>query len=244
MLISFFEEFPTKRNLNKIKLINFKTKLYIAAKSYKEFNKVISKIKNKNILEFIYWPILSIKEGYWISPFADRKALLRIFNEQIDHSIMIDAEIPIHKNLNQIINFYKNKILINKFIKNHNVYTAEYYPKGFLKEKIFSFLGLNFDPKKYNNKVIKMFYHSMHDFKERFIRKHLKYYSNKYKNKFLIAYGVIAKGIGGNEPILSLKQLDKDLSLAKEYNIKEVVIFRLGGLNKKYLNIIKKYVQI
>ncbi len=32
MLISFFEEFPTKENLNKVKLIKFPTKLYIAAK--------------------------------------------------------------------------------------------------------------------------------------------------------------------------------------------------------------------
>ena len=57
-----------------------------------------------------------------------------------------------------------------------------------------------------------------------------------------MAYGIIASGVGGINLILSFKQLDKDLSLAKDNKVKEAIIFRLGGLNKKYLDIIKKYV--
>ena len=78
MIISFFEEFPDKNSLSKLKLINFNTKLYLAAKSYKEFKKI--KIKNKFVKELIYWPILEKNEGYWISPFSDNKALKRTFN--------------------------------------------------------------------------------------------------------------------------------------------------------------------
>ena len=107
---------------------------------------------------------------------------------------------------------------------------------------MFSFLGLNFDPDKYNNKVIKMIYHSIHNFDERFIREQILYGTNKYKDKYLLAYGTIAKGIKENEPLLSLDKLDTDLRIAQECNLNEVIIFRLGGLNKKYLNIIKKYV--
>ena len=78
MITSFFEEFPTKENLNKVKLIDFPTKLYLTAPSLKEFNQIKKSIKNKYIKEFIYWPILERKEGYWISPFSKRTALKRV----------------------------------------------------------------------------------------------------------------------------------------------------------------------
>ncbi len=70
MIISFFEEFPTKENLGKLKLVTWQTKLYVAAKSVKDFNRIRSTIKNKHIKEVIYWPVLEKEEGYWISPFS------------------------------------------------------------------------------------------------------------------------------------------------------------------------------
>ncbi|MEK6841250.1 MAG: hypothetical protein AABX45_01500, partial [Nanoarchaeota archaeon] len=122
------------------------------------------------------------------------------------------------------------------------VYTAEYYPEGTLKDSLLNFLGLNFDPNKYNNRIIKMLYHSMHNFNENFIKKEIRYGVNKYKNKYLVAFGTIARGINRNEPLLTLEQFKKDLKIAKECGVKEVIIYRLGGLNKNYLKVIKKYV--
>lgn len=238
MQISFFEEFPVKNNLNKLRLVNHPTKLYLAAKSLNEFLKLKNKIEkeHKQVKEFIYWPILEIKEGYWFSPFSKRKSLKRIFqqlkNKKI--SVMIDLELPTTKNpklyFTQLLNFPRNKYLIKNFIKNYKgkVYLAEYYPQ---REKLFQFLGLHYP----NAKVIKMVYHSMHKFNEEFIKQ-------KLKSLNLVAYGTIAKGIARNEPILTLKQLKKDLELAKESKIKEVIIYRLGGLNKEYLKTIKTFV--
>ena len=241
MLISFFEEFPNKENLSKLKLIDFKTKLYLASKSYREFREI--RIKNRFVKEIIYWPILDKKEGYWISPFSKKSALKRVFNENIKSSIMLDLELPRNKLLYfNIFNFFRNKKLIREFIKDNKVYTAEYYPEGYLKDSFFSFIGLNFNPNKYNNKVIKMLYHSMHNFNEDFFRKEIEYGIKNYKYRYLIAFGTIAHGINKNEPLLSLEQLDKDLKIAKELNVNEVIIYRLAGLNKKYLKIIKKYV--
>jgi hypothetical protein len=248
MLISFFEEFPTKKNLDKLKLIKFPTKLYLAAKSLKEFNKIKSKINNKNIKEFIYWPLLEIKEGYWFSPFSQRKALKRIFQELENKkiSVMLDLELPTTKNprlyLTQLLNFSRNKSLTKKFIENYpgKIYLAEYYPEGSRKEKILQFLGLHYQNKKAN--VIKMVYHSMHHFDEDFIRKQLTLGKKEYPNHFLVAYGTIAKGIAGWEPILSSQQLKKDLQIAKEVKLPEIILYRLGGLNEEYLRTIKTFV--
>lgn len=248
MIISFFEEFPTKENLRKLNYVTWPTKLYIAARSVKEFNNIKSKIKNKNVKETVYWPILDKKEGYWISPFSNRNALSRIFNEVENKNIpiMIDAELPTTRNpslyITQFLSFFRNKKSIQNFIANHSdVYVCEYYSSGKGKDKILSYFGLHFNPNKYNNKMIKMVYNSMHKFDEGSILRDLKLYKKNYSN-LIVAYGTISTGIKNNEPILSLDQLEKDLITAKKAGINETIIYRLGGLDKKYCSVIKKFV--
>jgi len=65
--------------------------------------------------------------------------------------------------------------------------------------------------------------------------------AQKYQENMYIGLGTIIQGIHGNEPILSPKNLDKDLNFLKQNNIKNAVIFRLGGLNKNYMKVIRKY---
>ncbi|MEK6845663.1 MAG: hypothetical protein AABY26_02800, partial [Nanoarchaeota archaeon] len=170
MQISFFEEFPILSNFSKLKLVTWPTKLYVGAKSVAEFNRIKSTIKSKQVKEIIYWPLLEKKEGYWISPFSRRKALLRILGELQFQKIpvMLDLELPTIQNpwlyITQKINFFRNKRLIRKFIENYaeDVYLAEYYPEGKWKESLMRFMGLHYSLPKV--KVIKMVYHSLHHF--------------------------------------------------------------------------------
>lgn len=244
MIISFFEEFPTRANLSKLKLVKWPTKLYIAAKSLKEFNKIKSSIKNRHVKEVVYWPILSKKEGYWISPFSEMKALLRVLGE-VDVPVMIDAELPTTRNpvlyFTQLFNFLSNRKLIRKFVSSHHdVYIAEYYPTGKFKESVMSFLGLHFDLNRFNSKVIKMVYHSMHSFDREFIVQKLKEGRSEFGSRFIVGYGVIAQGVA-DESMLSVEQLEEDLRIAKAAGLKEVILFRLGGLNKKYCSVLEKF---
>jgi len=244
MQISFFEEFPTKENLDKIKLIKQPTKLYIAAKNLESFNQAKKFIKSKRVKEIIYWPILDKKEGYWISPFSKRKALHRIFEELYGKKIplMLDLELPTSQNpklyLTQFIKFKKNKDLIRNFINSYKgpIYLAEYYPQGRWHEFMLRLLGLHYDNSKV--KIIKMVYHSMHNLTSQFLEKEYQQGVNQYGNKFLVGLGTIAVGIAGNEPVLSGELLKRDLKLAEKHKVNECIIFRLGGLQPNYLNIL------
>ncbi len=248
MQISFFEEFPTKSNLSKLKLVTWPTKLYVGAKSLAEFNRIKSAIKDKHVKEVIYWPLLEKKEGYWISPFSSRKALLRIFGE-LQHQripVMLDLELPTTQNpwlyVTQKINFFRNRKLIREFIENYNgeVYLAEYYPEGKWKERIMKFCGLHYCAPKV--KVIKMVYHSLHHFINReFQENEFKCGVKEYGKNYLVALGTIAAGVHGNEPNISLKQLQQDLETAKKCGVKGVVLFRLGGLDKEYLKVLRMF---
>ncbi len=253
MKISFFEEFPTKENIEKIKLIKFKTNIYLASKSLEEFTLLKKKLKkNKYVEKVIYWPILEKKDGYWLSPWTNRKAILRVINEvkEKKFELLWDAEYPsICKRLliKNTINFQfiGNMFLIKKFFKEYGkkIYTAEYFfQKGFLKYFL-KCLCLSFNPLVYGNKVIKMCYSSLHSYEKDFMKREMRKYVEKYKEKFIAGLGVIAKGISGKEPILKPKELKIDLKICKDCGVNEVIIYRLGGLNKKYLNVINNFIQ-
>ena len=244
MLISFFEEFPTEDTLAKLKLVSWPTKLYLAANAIEEFRAVTSSLKrNKNLLEAVYWPILKKGEGYWISPFSKQTALQRLFDE-LEHKkipVMLDLELPTTRNpwlyLTELFHFHKDKKLIYSFVCSYHgeTYLCEYYAK----RKMLELLGLHYQNKK--SKVIKMLYNSVHRFDEEGLRKELKGGIAAFGDKFVVGYGTIAVGAGGNEPLLSTEQLEKDLCIAQEVGVKEVVLFRLGGLNKKYVQVLEKF---
>lgn len=243
MIISFFEEFPYKENLQKASLIVWPSKLYLAAKSLQEFYTLKNTIKNKNIIEIIYWPLLEKEEGYWITPFTKKQALQKTFREleQKKISVMLDLELPTRHNpalyLTQFLNFCYNKKIINKFIQNHHgkIYLAEYYHQENWYLTLAQTLGLHYPQQK--NQVVKMLYHSLHSFTNEFLTKQLRLGKINYPH-FIPAFGTITKGITKKEPILSPQQLLTDLKNAKKNQIEEVIIFRLGGLTKEYASVI------
>ena len=245
MIISFFEEFPTEDTLAKLKLVSWPTKLYVAAHSVDQFKAVTSVIRDdKNLLEAVYWPLLKKNEGYWISPFSQQNALQRLF-EDLEHkniSVMLDLELPTSQNpflyLTQIFHFRKGKKLIHSFVCNHpgETYLCEYAAP----EKHLQRLRLHYHNQK--SKVMKMMYHSVHFYSPEKLRLELQQGVEKYGENYIVGFGTIALGITGKEPILSSEQLEKDLRIAQEVGIKEVVLFRLGGLNKKYVKVMEKFV--
>ncbi|MBT4539015.1 hypothetical protein HOI26_00135 [Candidatus Woesearchaeota archaeon] len=246
MRISFFEEFPTKKNLDKLKLIDWPTTVYVAAKSVKEYEKLIKPYKKKNIT-FGYWPILEKKEGYWLSPFSSAKAVKKTIQDvkRGKRLVMWDAELPFrHPWLFLRLGYFiKNKVRIKKFFKRYGkkIVTAEYPIKGKFSQWILTFLSVSFSPKRYGNKKIVMYYTSMHKGYSWLLLKQIKNLHRKYGKDLHVGLGTIATGILGDEPILKRENLERDLKTMKKIGISEVVIFRLGGLNKKYIKTLQNY---
>ncbi|MFH1503337.1 MAG: hypothetical protein ABIE36_01645 [Candidatus Diapherotrites archaeon] len=243
MKIEFYEEFPSKESLEKLKLIKFPSKIFIAAKSIEEFKKYEKIAKSyKRGIEVAYWPI--VKNSYWISPFSNTKDLIELFDglENIRNSLLIDLELPLKSKwkmyIGNIFSFRKNKKLIKGFLeKNKKRITTAEYPFAFV-SSFMKFFGLNYNIN-YERSV--MWYSSM---MSKMLNKKIKDNLKNIKNKsnYSISLGTIAIGILGNEPILSPGKLEKDLEFVKKSGFEKVVIFRLGGLNKKYIGVLSKFI--
>ncbi|MCK4589820.1 MAG: hypothetical protein KAT77_05220 [Nanoarchaeota archaeon] len=246
MKVNFFEEFPTRENLEKAKLVKFDSVVYIAARNLKEFLKYFKEIKKINQrITPAYWPVLKKKEGYWLSPFSETKALKMIFEElkKFDKSlvVLLDFEFPIHVPklfFKNFFRFFKNKKLIKEFLrtkpKKIKLVTAEYVINNKLFNLILGLLGVHL--KKGISERIFMCYTSMarNDYWEKVMK-------NNIEKQKSVGLGVIALGILGDEPIISVQNLEKDLELAKKSRTEKVTIFRLGGLNKDYMKVINNF---
>jgi len=257
MRIDFFEEFPTVENFRKAELIDFESTIYIAAKSLKQFYDLKKQLNNINpSLEAAYWPTL--EKSYWISPFSRTYELENLIKELLARKqndrlkVLIDLELPIlNKKLfvRNLGSFLKNKILIGRLFKlagrlNIEFLTAEYPVIDEFSQKVLKCLGVSYSPEKYPHKKIVMLYSSLIS-NEKILRLMKDFTAKKFRKygqNLQVGLGTIATGILGNEPILSPKKLDRDLNFLRENGIETAVIFRLGGLNEKYLEVIEKYV--
>ncbi len=265
MKISFFEEFPDDKAFSKLRYVNFPTTVYVAAKGIKEFERVKKEIlgysTKQRKIDVGYWPVLENSQGYWLSPFSSPKAVRQVIdeikksaaklNKKEMFNVMWDAELPLRhpKLLWRIDHFLRNKRMIKKFFKeskksNIQIATSEYGMRNWFIQKLFTFLGVSFNPKKYGNRKIVMYYTSMHKNVRPFLLKSIEKMIIQHGKSLHVGLGTIAVGILGDEPILSAKNLERDLVEMKKAGASEVVIFRLGGMNREYKRVLEKYVEL
>lgn len=246
MEIGFFEEYPTEENLSKLKIISFPTSLYFACPNIDSFLKLKNKINKryKNIKKIIYWPTPGSNEGYWISAFSQTKAIKRILKE-IENTkeyfpVLWDAELPVlNKKLffTEIFNVILNRRLIQHALRcqvgNHPLIVAE-IPRCGIQKTVSEMVATSFPFTNYHR--LDMLYGS------KISQSTLRENKNKYQD-YSVGLGLIAPGVDGKiTSIISPEQLLANLQTIKSEEIKEAVIYRLGGLNSKYLEIIKQFI--
>jgi hypothetical protein len=244
MKIEFYEEFPTSKNLEKLKLVKFKTKVFIASRTTDKFNIIKKQIKNINKkTEVYYWPI--INSSYYISPFSNTRDLAKLFSEldRTNLPLLIDLEPPIKISMffKNLIHFSRNKKMIKRFLKKNKdriTIAKSSFLLFFFSQKMMDCLGFDY---KLDIEKSLMFYTSTipRIIKRKFYKKLAKI---KNKQSLSLGLGIIAKGIHEKEKILEPGALERDLELAKRLGFKKVIIFRVGGLNKEYIKIIEKFV--
>lgn len=138
----------------------------------------------------------------------------------------------------------RTKLMIEEFIRTaseHNIGVVG-VEKGYLPDTFLEKMGLRYS----TERRIKMYYTS---FARRFLPDAIvdAFFQRKVLDAAVRGYGLgiglIAQVIYENEPVYDAQTLEKELRLAKDASVKEVVIFRLGGINKEYLSVIRSVVE-
>jgi len=219
MLISYFEEFPTKRNLSKLRNVDGGN-VFVAAKSVQQYEKIKDQCRQYPV-NILHWKTLSKSMGYWFSPFMDT-AVLRKELLTVNKDTMLDLEFPFHRwhILRYVPSFFVNRTLIAQSIQKHNMYFAVY---GHVPLWLLRCLGLM-----YSGKAIIMCYRSRMPIFGKLWFKHKVRQASKHGLR--VGVGLIAPGVHGNERTYSQHQLAWDIAYCRQNGIKEVVVFRLAGM--------------
>ena len=255
MQINFFEEYPTTANMSKLDLIDWPSILLVAAPSLFEFENICKKYANKYPhITFGWWP--TIPDSYWVSGLANPQDLKLLFKQltlKINTKtlpVLIDFELPIKKHLylKNILHIRQNKQIISNFFADSNIYnlkiyTAEYPSINKSMHFLWRTLGLS-PPFSSGHTKIPMCYSSMKP--NRYgdvLWNRVKIFQNKlaqkYPNRISFGLGLIANGVYEDEPILTTEKLRLDIEWARNCNISEIFIFRLGGMSEQYVEILK-----
>lgn len=227
MKINFFAEFPENGELKKAELIDYPSKIVIAARDLERFHEYQSKLREVNPeLEAAYWPVL--EKSYWASPFSPISELERISKEAeaTEAEVFLDIEAPILSKklfITGLHGFKKKKTLIESVLEKEHVKGIE-SARDLLYHKISQVLGLSYPTEK-----VFMYYTSQ---APDFILGSLKRRLMKQQGDFSIGLGCLDTGMLGNEDIISPENLRRDLKFAEELGLSEVYIFRLNAVER------------
>ncbi len=244
MRIHFFEEYP--QGLGKAELLDFDTTVYIAARSLRGFHALRERVRGNPHVEAAYWPLL--RSSYWLSPFSSSEDLERLSGElerERPLKVLLDLELPLLRpwRFLHVRGFPANRKRIAALLggTRHQVLAAEYpQPWGFL-EGLSGLLGLSGAGA---HGRIPMHYTSfMPGWLRRRCERYLQGLAQSLGPRLQVGLGTIAKGVPAFGPLLTPAKLDRDLAFCRRIGVGTAVIYRLGGLNGEYLQVIRKHLE-
>jgi hypothetical protein len=120
------------------------------------------------------------------------------------------------------------------------IVTAEYPPFGGMVQRFWERMGVSYPLERYPHQKIVMWYNSLiPEMIQPWSRRSLSRYVARHGEAIQVGLGTISHGIFGNEPILSPSSLARDLSFLQGLGVRDIVIFRLGGMKEAYWEVLK-----
>lgn len=252
----FWCEFPEKVDWKEAKkIINFKTEIYVAVKTRKEYERWKKKIKNKNI-EVGAWPKLDENEGYWFSGLIKKESIDKL-KEFKGLKIKVDIEPPFPGRgagmlklfftyfIPSIIKKGKNNGYLGDVIRNLNgsLIISGFPLPGWISRRYgdVTRLGKNMEKNficytTLTPKRLTRFY----------LRWLMKRAMQRYGVNTVFAIGCTGKGIFGDERTYkNIEQFKEDIKMVKDSGARKMVVFNIEGImerkdKKEWLEEVKK----
>lgn len=247
MRVNFFAEYPGEGELQQAELIDFPSRIFLAAESLADYRDYRADLAAVNPdLEAAYWPIL--EHSYWVSPFADPAELDALFaaTADLDDPVLLDLELPVgqpRQFLSNARSARANRRRIREFLRGADVdVVAAEYPPVPVGRHLFGPLGVRYPTDSLGHTRCPMFYSSV--IPDAVVDRTAAAVEAMVESDedVVVGLGTIATGAFEDEPILPPADLERDLARMAEAGADEVIIFRLGGLDEDYLDVIEPFV--
>jgi len=240
----FWCEFPEKVDWKQAKkLIKFKTEIYVAVKTRREYESWKKKIKSKNI-QTGAWPKLTEEEGYWFSGHLDKEKIDRL-KEFKGINIKVDIEPPFPGKKLRISRLLFTYFLPAIMRKGENNRYLEDTVRALRERVIISGFPLpTWITRRYGDitelgkKMEKNFISYTTLTSKTLTRMYIKCFAKKmikkYGDKAIFAIGCTGKGIFGDEKTYrNIYDFKNDLQMIKNTGANKIVVFNLEGIMER-----------
>jgi hypothetical protein len=238
LTLSFCEEYPTERNLDRARLIPFPATVFLAAESLPAYEDARDRLASVNPqLRAAWWPVprraralSAICEPSEIRPLSDA---LRVLQPGV---VLLDLELPVwdrRRLIGRLTGLSEGRRAIDGLfstaLERHEVWTAEWPP--FAPAAVRRALRLSLPQA---SRRVYMLYSSMLPgrWRQLLIRRMRRLLASPRAG---IGVGVLATGVTGREPLLSPAELTRDLLEAGRLGASTVMIYRLGGVEERHV---------
>ncbi|MBN1312674.1 MAG: hypothetical protein JXB30_14755 [Anaerolineae bacterium] len=242
--IGFYEEFPTAQRLEKLDQLDFPVRLAVAATSREEFLQVRESIEENHpqVQEVLFWPLLSLEEGYYPGTWSSAEGIERIANDANGLSTLWDMEWPRQGH------WFPgdqpdNRAFLDRWLRERTapVHIWRPHPYFGLDSRLLSSVGMHFDPRDYPMVYLHLdLYTTRQGLPDALLERVLRCGVEAYGEHFIPSFGVIDDGEGPEAQFIPVETLRRYLSAARRAGVSEVWLFGANGLNAKHIAVIKE----
>lgn len=241
--IHFFEEYPTASNLERARLIGFPATVFLAAETLDDFERARETLRKFNpSIAAAWWPVPARSRA--MSVFCDPSELTPIteaLGAASPGRVLLDLELPVwepRRMLSRPSELRRARRELDRLfavaLARHEVWTAEWPPAA--PGRVLRWLRIALPHARM--RVYMLYTSTMPGWWRRLLLGRI---SRRFTGRrSAIAVGVLASGIAGDEPLLSVAAFERDLREAQRLRSAAVVIYRLGGLEPAHLRAIEE----
>jgi hypothetical protein len=243
--VGFYEEFPNPWRLAKLSQLDFPITLAIAAPNRQEFERLRDEISASYpmVREVIYWPTLSLSEGYYLGGLSEPQAIQRVINESRDLPLLWDLELPRQPPpsfATLIDRSRQNRPLMGDFFRQQQqpIHIWRTHTSMGLDPLFLRMFGMQFSPDDAPEIRLHLDLYTMGtgaganaDDVRRITRCGIRHYGER----FIPSLGVLNDQEGPAEVFITPEDFRRNLQIVREEGAAEVWIFGSNGLNQEYL---------
>lgn len=243
--IHFCEEYPTAQNLERARLIRFPATVFLAAETLADFERAREELGRVNPLVAAAWwpvPVRSRALSVFCAP-SELRPITQELGAAAPGRVLLDLELPVWAPRRMFCRPSELRIarrqldrLFAVALARHEVWTAEWPPAA--PHRVLRWLRIALPQARM--RVYMLYSSTLPGWWRRLLLARLRRRFTGRRSG--IAVGVLATGIAGDEPLLSVAAFEQDLREALRLQSAAVVIYRLGGLEPAHLRAIEEVI--